>query len=238
MPADRVQLGFGNASRAQQTFANVDKIVLNSSFPDFALIKLTNNLTYFNNFSCYDINVTDPVTNLTKTVDYCSQANATRLIVVDSLTLATEPPQDGDNLTVAGWGAIHTDGFVTVNELHGFWSNYSANLTCGLSSAQNETHFCFGSPATGLDACAADYGTPLVNAAGEQVGMYIKSQGDQQTRKNCRGHGVYARTDILAEWVVPTIRDFSKGASDASQLAPITTVLLLLLAFLSFLSIC
>ncbi|MDP2436937.1 MAG: trypsin-like serine protease [archaeon] len=199
-----------------------------------ALLHFKTNITYFNNFTCFQANLTDPETNVTSEQLFCPQGAQESIYVVNSIPIASEPPAEGEELSMAGWGAIQTDGFTTSDLLLGFSAIYSGNFTCGLSEEElaSDQFLCFGSPDPLFDACQADYGAPLVSSSGEQLAFYIRSEGDGEARKNCRGHGVYARTDVARDWILLEIANRTEHVSPASSLsAPFLTSGALLLAW-------
>lgn len=110
-----------------------------------------------------------------------------KLAAVDS------DPVAGEAVTTAGWGQYNEGGTERPEQLRRVTVAIVDRGICNKQYSENspitENMVCAGVPEGGKDSCANDSGGPLVNAAGELVGIVSWGQGCAEKDFP----GVYAR---------------------------------------------
>ena len=192
--AVKIRVGEADASKAPQY--NTEWITSHPDFPEIALIKLTSNVSELANTSAF---------------------------VTSGVPIASSPPQDGDFLSFAGFGAVARNGFGLTSLLSGYNGNFSVNATCqltGINQSAADLYFCFGHTQPPVQsACAGDIGSVLVNAEGDAQAIFLHNSLDQPGLSVCNGDSIFFRIDGARDWINATIQNFT-GSSSAASLAP------------------
>ncbi|KAI3386071.1 hypothetical protein SNEBB_003381 [Seison nebaliae] len=111
----------------------------------------------------------------------------------------------GDEVTVAGWGRVSTNGS-TSNELRKVNISIKADSFCKVfHQGRQDTVFCAGDIDNGRDTCFGDSGGPLYyvnNSRFTLVGVTSYTNG------GCIGRGGYVKLPFFKDWMTTIMNSY------------------------------
>jgi V8-like Glu-specific endopeptidase len=119
---------------------------------------------------------------------------------------------EGDSLTVIGWGSTSTEYYQPSQELMQVEVDYISNSDCEDMYPRriNESMMCAGIREGGKDSCQGDSGGPLLNEDEVVVGLVSWGTGCAQPMKP----GVYSSVQYFSKWINKTMKKLEREAEE------------------------
>lgn len=119
---------------------------------------------------------------------------------------------EGESLTVVGWGSTSTEYYQPSEKLMQVGVDYISNSDCeGMYPGRiDECMLCAGMREGGKDSCQGDSGGPLLNEDEVVVGLVSWGTGCAQPMKP----GVYSSVKYFSKWIKKTIKKLERDAEE------------------------